>query len=805
VEKAKRAGDPTIVSLKEKYSEAERERQNKEKEIAQAKKREKQKAAKEHKDKKMEEEQHNPRFLEFLNVVQKKSKFWANDENQVQEKKKVDGLGVVQKSKVPAAKRGGESVIYTRTHMKFDNERDEGEEVQDNHNDDNNASASASAVAAVEKDVFYSDEESDDDDYQDMPGLKSAADHSVDDEQEEEQPVLEEKEIHLEDENDESEEQQTRLDGMEASQEASGAEVEDSGVEEESPTGRLFVRNLPFDVTADELRAKFAKYGTCEEVHVVLDKSGLNKGGTGMAYITYALPESAIRAINALDGASFMGRLIHILHARERRVAPAASGSNQSNTGGSLHLSAYQRAKEQKLKASAGERSGLYLRSDTAVQQVASKLGVDKRELLSSENAAVNVAVMETFAIGATQSWLLKAGVNVDALGGSGKSGGDGGTTKSETVLLIKNLSGLVETRELRELLSRFGPLLRLVHPPASPIALVEYAEGNHAKAAFRHCAYTRLRDAPLFLEFAPANTFARPANASDSLPEGEGEEEEEDDKKKESSTFRTAEQKRRELSKHLKDGGAEDPEGTEFAGSHGTVFVKNLNFTSTEKEILKHFQDARLVDCLRFTLAKKTAPNNATTMTPQGRKPRQMSKGYGFLSVKSEDDAVRLVRRMQGTELHEHKLVLEVSKTKTSAPSQSSRQAGGDSESAEASSKLMVRNVPFEATRKDIQLLFSQFANVKTVRMPKKFDGTHRGFAFVEFLTEDEAERARKVLENSHLYGRHLVIEPAQGAQSLQELRKRSSAQLDEAQAGEKRQAKKKRSTVGTDKDEFA
>lgn len=41
-----------------------------------------------------------------------------------------------------------------------------------------------------------------------------------------------------------------------------------------------------------------------------------------------------------------------------------------------------------------------------------------------------------------------------------------------------------------------------------------------------------------------------------------------------------------------------------------------------------------------------------------------------------------------------------------------------------------------FQATSKELRELFSSFGQLKRVRLPKKFDGGHRGFAFVDFLT---------------------------------------------------------------------
>ena len=48
----------------------------------------------------------------------------------------------------------------------------------------------------------------------------------------------------------------------------------------------------------------------------------------------------------------------------------------------------------------------------------------------------------------------------------------------------------------------------------------------------------------------------------------------------------------------------------------------------------------------------------------------------------------------------------------------------------------------------------------IKSVRLPTKFDGTHRGFGFVDFLTKQEAQNAFESLGATHLYGRHLVLE---------------------------------------------
>ena len=87
---------------------------------------------------------------------------------------------------------------------------------------------------------------------------------------------------------------------------------------------------------------------------------------------------------------------------------------------------------------------------------------------------------------------------------------------------------------------------------------------------------------------------------------------------------------------------------------------------------------------------------------------------------------------------LHGHQLVLQLSMRKQRPPGQQQQQQqqavkGSKQESAKDAAakgkgtKLIVRNVAFEATRKDVAALFAPFGQIKSCRLPKKFDGNHR------------------------------------------------------------------------------
>lgn len=130
------------------------------------------------------------------------------------------------------------------------------------------------------------------------------------------------------------------------------------------------------------------------------------------------------------------------------------------------------------------------------------------------------------------------------------------------------------------------------------------------------------------------------------------------------------------------------------------------------------------------------------------------MSMGFGFVEFPSEEEALKAMKGLQGKVVDGHALEIKLSTKSLST----AKKPAADKSSK--NTKIMVRNVPFEATRTEILQLFGSFGQLKKVRLPKKFDGSHRGFAFCEFVTSKEAQNAMETLSRTHLYGRHLVLE---------------------------------------------
>ena len=76
-------------------------------------------------------------------------------------------------------------------------------------------------------------------------------------------------------------------------------------------TGELFIRNLSYRTTEQDLEQLFNRFGQITNINMPIDV--LTKQSKGFAHITFMFPKHALRAFNELDGHAFQGRLLHIL------------------------------------------------------------------------------------------------------------------------------------------------------------------------------------------------------------------------------------------------------------------------------------------------------------------------------------------------------------------------------------------------------------------------------------------------------------------------------------------------------------
>jgi cold-inducible RNA-binding protein len=97
-------------------------------------------------------------------------------------------------------------------------------------------------------------------------------------------------------------------------------------------SNKLFVGNLSFETTENELQDLFAACGPVQEVNIITDK--FTQKPRGFAFVTMATPEGAQAAIQQLSGKSVNGRALTVNEARPREERSGGGGGFGGGRGG---------------------------------------------------------------------------------------------------------------------------------------------------------------------------------------------------------------------------------------------------------------------------------------------------------------------------------------------------------------------------------------------------------------------------------------------------------------------------------------
>src|SRR5688572_15086233 len=87
---------------------------------------------------------------------------------------------------------------------------------------------------------------------------------------------------------------------------------------------KLFVGNLSFKTTENDLQDAFAACGTVVETNIMMDR--MTGRPRGFAFVTMSSPEEAEKAIQELHGKDFDGRALTVNVARPREERPPGGG-----------------------------------------------------------------------------------------------------------------------------------------------------------------------------------------------------------------------------------------------------------------------------------------------------------------------------------------------------------------------------------------------------------------------------------------------------------------------------------------------
>ena len=89
-------------------------------------------------------------------------------------------------------------------------------------------------------------------------------------------------------------------------------------------SNKLFVGNLSFNTTENDLQDAFAAHGTVTETNLMMDR--MTNRPRGFAFITMASAEEAQKAIAAMNGKEMDGRALTVNIAKPREERPGGGG-----------------------------------------------------------------------------------------------------------------------------------------------------------------------------------------------------------------------------------------------------------------------------------------------------------------------------------------------------------------------------------------------------------------------------------------------------------------------------------------------
>ena len=97
----------------------------------------------------------------------------------------------------------------------------------------------------------------------------------------------------------------------------------------------IYVGNLSYDTTEDELRTMFAEFGSVDSAKLIMDRdSGQSKG---FGFVEMADNSGGQQAIEGLNGRDINGRTLTVNKAKPREERPRGSGGRGSYSRGNRY------------------------------------------------------------------------------------------------------------------------------------------------------------------------------------------------------------------------------------------------------------------------------------------------------------------------------------------------------------------------------------------------------------------------------------------------------------------------------------
>ncbi|CAO2840520.1 unnamed protein product [Amaranthus hypochondriacus] len=188
-------------------------------------------------------------------------------------------------------------------------------------------------------------------------------------------------------------------------------------------------------------------------------------------------------------------------------------------------------------------------------------------------------------------------------------------------------------------------------------------------------------------------------------------------------------------------EGEVEGGEGFPEPPEEAKLFVGNLPYDVDSEKLAQLFDGAGVVEIAEVIYNRET----------------DRSRGFGFITMSTVEEAEKAVEMMNGYELNGRLLTVNKAAPRGSRPERPPREFA-------ASFRVYVGNLPWDLDNARLEQVFSEFGKVLSARVV--FDretGRSRGFGFVTMDSESEMNDAIAALDGQTLDGRAIRVNVAE------------------------------------------
>jgi len=165
-------------------------------------------------------------------------------------------------------------------------------------------------------------------------------------------------------------------------------------------------------------------------------------------------------------------------------------------------------------------------------------------------------------------------------------------------------------------------------------------------------------------------------------------------------------------------------------------IHVNNLAWSIKEEALKDYFSEFGEIETVKIPT-----------------RPKGGSKGFGFITFKTDEAAKNAVDKMNNVSLEERRIGVVFS---TSVEKKKDKPFVGDDQE---SNKLVVRQLAWAVKSEQLGEAFEVFGTLTSHRVVKAKNGKSKGFGFVEFETVANAKAAKDAMDGKEIEGRAITV----------------------------------------------